>query len=623
MLGDVLDRAADGDEGVLYIHADGDRALRVLRRASHSRAEASGGPSGARFADGRSGRPADRASPEFHRHVLGVRTGRAGARAAGESYAPRPLNRRPAAAARRLGHLGRPVVVAERNRLSAIRNSAASMEFLVVAAVEDLETEIAGRRHRPEPDDVAVLMLTSGSTGAPKAVMLTHRNLLSRCAASRQMNGFTPRDVTLNWMPLDHVAGLIYFHVRDVYLACRQIHVPTGVILADPLKWLDELDRHRATITFAPNFAFALVNDREKEIGRRSWDLSCVRHVLNGAEAIVPRTARTFLRLLAAHGLPRESMRPAWGMSETSSGVIYGDRFSLDTTADDDPFVEVGRPIPGLSVRIVDADDRVLDQGQAGRLQVRGAVVTSGYFNAPELTRLAFTDHGWFKTGDLGTIRDGRVTVTGREKDVIIVNSVNYYCHAIEAAVEAVAGVETSFVAACPVRPPGANTDRLAVFFHASNRARARPAAADSRRGARPDRDRAGLPTAGASSGPAQDITRQDSTLGTVAAIPRRRVRPDHRAGRPAYRQRQHDSRMVLSENLASKRGNRRRRRSWPWRCGPCVFRRWDRLGAEVRQRLEHDGVRCCTVIPGDSFEQRSAGVSRSIRTSQTTTCGW
>jgi acyl-CoA synthetase (AMP-forming)/AMP-acid ligase II len=229
-------------------------------------------------------------------------------------------------------------------------------------------------------------------------------------------------------------------------------HVPSSVLLV--------------TVTFAPNFAFALVNDREREIAARSWDLSSVRFVLNGAEAIVARTARRFLTLLAPHRLAPTAMHPAWGMSETSSGTIYGDRFSLAATTDDDPFVEVGRPVPTLSMRIVDGDDRVVHEGVVGRLQVSGAVVTSGYFGSPELTRESFTTDGWFMTGDLGTIRDGRLTITGREKDVVIINSVNYYCHEIESVVEAIDGVETTLTAACPVRPDGANTDRLAIFFH-------------------------------------------------------------------------------------------------------------------------------------------------------------
>src|SRR4030095_164105 len=229
--------------------------------------------------------------------------------------------------------------------------------------------------------------------------------------------------------------------------------------------WLDCLDRYRATVTFAPNFAFALVNDRERDIAGRSWDLACVRFLLNGAEAIVARTARRFLTLLGPHGLSPTCMRPAWGLSETSSGVIYSDRFSLAPSSDEDAFVEVGRPIPTLSIRIVDASHQLVGEGVVGRLQVRGAVVTPGYFGSRELTAESFTADGWFKTGDLATIRDGRLTITGREKDVVIINSVNYYCHEIESAVEAVDGVEPTLTAGCPVRPTGGENHPLRVVI--------------------------------------------------------------------------------------------------------------------------------------------------------------
>ncbi|HEX7796548.1 MAG TPA: amino acid adenylation domain-containing protein [Vicinamibacterales bacterium] len=363
--------------------------------------------------------------------------------------------------------LGRAHIVTVREAVPSLLSAVErlSLPGARVHAIEDLRIDHEGQRAVVAPDDLALLMLTSGSTGTPKAVMLTHRNILSRTIGSRQLNQFSCDDVSVNWMPLDHVAGLIFFHIRDIVLGCRQVHLPTRWVLEDPLRWIDSLDRFRATVTFAPNFAFALVNDRAREIARRSWDLSRLRLVLNGAEAIVARTARTFLKLLGPHRLNPGCMCPAWGMSETSSGVIYGHGFSLDNSADDDPFVEVGRPIAGVSMRIVDVDDRILHEGTVGRLQVRGPVVMEGYLGSEDVTRESFTRDGWFKTGDLGLIRGGRLTITGREKDVVIVNSVNYYCHAIESAVEAIDGVETSFTAACAVRPEGSNTDRLAIFF--------------------------------------------------------------------------------------------------------------------------------------------------------------
>lgn len=335
---------------------------------------------------------------------------------------------------------------------------------LRVAAIEALRQCAPDRRpHEAAPDDVTLLLLTSGSTGQPKAVMQSHHSLLCRSIGTTQMNRFSSQDISLNWMPLDHVGGIVMFHLRDVYLGCQQMHAPIALVLSQPLQWLDWIEHYRATITWAPNFAYGLINDRAEALTQRRWDLSSMRFILNAGEAIVPKTARRFLQLLAPHGLPATCMHPAWGMSETSSAVTFSGSFSLAHTADEDTFTAVGAPIPGVSIRIVDAQGIPVPEGVIGSLQVTGEPVTSGYYQSPALNAEAFTADGWFQTGDLGMLRAGQLTITGREKDVIIINGINYYSHEIEASVEAVAGVEVSYTAACAVRDAGVDTDRLAI----------------------------------------------------------------------------------------------------------------------------------------------------------------
>lgn len=368
--------------------------------------------------------------------------------------------------------LDRPLILTQEALASAIHSLSEQLKpggFRIAVIDEFRCSEPAVAWHESQPDDLAIMLLTSGSTGLPKAVMQSHHALLSRAAGSSDLNAFSNQDVSLNWMPLDHVGGIVMFHVRDVFLACQQIQIPTDLILRDPLKWLDFIDRFRATLTWAPNFAFGLVNSNEQSMRGRRWDLSSMRFILNGGEAIVARTARRFLHLLQRYGLPTTSMHPAWGMSETSSGVTYSERFQLDSTGDDDPFVEVGAPIPGFSVRIVDVQDRLVNEAAIGRLQVKGPSVLSGYYQNPEADKEAFTADGWFTTGDLGFLRDGRLTITGREKNVIIINGINFHSHEIEATVEEIPGVTASFTAACAVRRAGSDTDSLAVFFHSSS----------------------------------------------------------------------------------------------------------------------------------------------------------
>ncbi len=367
--------------------------------------------------------------------------------------------------------LDRPIILTSAKLASSIRSLSTllNLTHLQVEVIEELKgCDLDQNWHESRATDLALLLLTSGSTGMPKAVMQSHDSLLSRCAGTIQMNDFSIQDVSLNWMPLDHVGGVVMFHLRDVYLGSQQIHAPTENILQEPLKWLDLIDNYKATITWAPNFAFALINDALSK-GHRThqWDLSSMRFILNAGEAIVAKTVRKFMALLVPYKLPATAMHPAWGMSETSSAVTFSKHFSIETTRDDDSFVEVGTCIPGFAMRIVDEQFQVVKEETIARLQVKGLSVTSGYFKNPVLNQEIFTDDGWFETGDLGFIHQGGLTITGRKKDVVIVNGINYYCHEIESVVEEIDQIEVSYTAASAVRE--GDTDKLAIFFHSKS----------------------------------------------------------------------------------------------------------------------------------------------------------
>lgn len=317
-------------------------------------------------------------------------------------------------------------------------------------------TQVAG------PQDTALLILTSGSTGNAKAVALTHGNLLASLPGKAERQALTAADVTLNWISFDHVAALIEAHLLPLYVGASQLHAPAAAILADPLVFLRLIDRHRVTMTFAPNFLLGQINLLIPETSER-FDLSSLRHVISGGEATPTQTGRRFLQLLAPHNLVRTSLWPAFGMTETCAGSVYSLEFpEADETHE---FATLGRPIAGLEVRIADEQDRALPEGAVGELQLRGPMIFSRYHNNPEATAAAFTKDGWFRSGDLGRLDEGRLGLVGRSKDSIIVSGVNYFSHELETVLGGLDGVDAAFVAAFPTRPEGAETEQLVVAF--------------------------------------------------------------------------------------------------------------------------------------------------------------
>ncbi len=368
--------------------------------------------------------------------------------------------------------LGNPVVLADQGSAlceNLVCNSSESdLHVIDIASIEsetpaDIATNI-------DPQAVALMVLTSGSTGAQKAVMLSHDNLVKRSEGSVHLNRFTKHEVSLNWMPLDHVGGIIYFHLRDVLLGCRQIQIASKCILENPILWLEIIDHYQVTVSWAPAFAYKLILEARDALSHKALDLSSVRYLFNGGEAVVAKSAREFLSLLAEYGLDKGVICPAYGMSETSSGVTYSHNFSLDTVSDNDQHVSLGRPIPGVEMRIVDNRGQLLTEGDVGNLEMRGTTITQGYYNSAELTADLFSEDGWLKTGDLGFILGGELYVTGRDKEILIINGKNISCHQIESPIEELEGVLKSFTAACAVKQDNANVDQYVLFFCPANK---------------------------------------------------------------------------------------------------------------------------------------------------------
>ncbi|MBW3655345.1 MAG: non-ribosomal peptide synthetase, partial [Gemmatimonadetes bacterium] len=336
-------------------------------------------------------------------------------------------------------------------------------EARVGSAAELAAHERDAAWHTSPPDGVAVLLLSSGTTGRPKLIQRTHANLLAICQATIAFSGFNQsRPTFLNWLPLDHNAGLTSC-LTLVAAGAYQIHLGTHDVLEDPERWLHALHRYRATHTGTTNYALALVNERLAAGGDRGWDLSHVERVTVTAEPVVARTVRAFVRNVSRYGLRPEALCTSYGMSEV--GAIARATAVRMGEGDADAFLAVGAPVPGISLRVVDAQGQFVQEGREGRIQVRGDTVTPGYSRDPDRTRESFSDDGWFDTGDAGFLRGGSLSITGREKDVLIINGLNISSQEIEAAVEEVDGVTRGCTAVCSVRLPGGETDAAAVFL--------------------------------------------------------------------------------------------------------------------------------------------------------------
>ncbi|HLL52073.1 MAG TPA: SDR family oxidoreductase, partial [Myxococcaceae bacterium] len=355
-----------------------------------------------------------------------------------------------------------------------------------VLAVNVLELHPpAAELHPAEPTDVVFFQLTSGSTGIPKCIQETHRGIIHHIHGSARFNGYTSEDVTLNWLPMDHVVPILTCHLKDTYLGLRQVHVRTPVVLADPLRWLELMERHRVTHSWSPNFGFKLVNDALAKAPGRSWDLSPLKLLMNAGEQVTVPVIDEFLRRTAPFGVREQVMQPAFGMAEVCTCMTYANDYAigkgarrvlksalggvLQDAGPDEPeaitFVDLGPPMPGVQIRITDGENRVVPERVIGRFQIKGNVTTPGYLHNDEANREAFVGDGWFNSGDLGFIRDGRLTITGREKEMIIVRGANFYCYELEDAVGSVEGVEPTFAAACAVDDPSTGSEGLALFF--------------------------------------------------------------------------------------------------------------------------------------------------------------
>jgi acyl-CoA synthetase (AMP-forming)/AMP-acid ligase II len=303
----------------------------------------------------------------------------------------------------------------------------------------------------PRPESIALLQYTSGSTGHPRAVMLTHANLLHQQGVLACALGSMPEDIAVSWLPLYHDMGLVGAVLQSVHAGGTCIMVAPLSFLQRPLRWLQAISQYRATVSMAPTFAYELCTRFGHRAEAAALDLSSWRAAICGGETVRPQALEAFADCFEAAGFNRRAILPAYGLAEATllatsvppgRGVrTYGAPGGAAGSLPRGGFACCGRSWLGQEIAIIDPETRrESPAGEVGEIWLRGPSVAIGYWNRPQESAETFQAHregeasgpGWLRTGDLGYLCEDGLVVTGRRKELIIVRGVNINPQALE-----------------------------------------------------------------------------------------------------------------------------------------------------------------------------------------------
>ena len=355
---------------------------------------------------------------------------------------------------------GASVAMASSHFLRFLREAAdgLGLAFVGMPAAFDELPERAVELRCSERTETAFLQYTSGSTSFPRGVVITQQAVLSNLAGVVNHGlDIRPDDRCVSWLPLYHDMGLVGCMLAPMATQRSIDYLDTRDFAMRPRRWLELMTRTRATISFSPPFGYELCAQRIRPEDVARYDLRAWRVAGIGAEPIRPELPDRFAKLLAPAGFDPRAFVPCYGMAESSLAISFSPLWQgvvvdwIDANhlaeqlrvrpADADSgratgFVRCGAPLPGHEVAIRDDQGKALPDLHVGRIKVRGPSVMSGYFGHPELTQQALSPDGWLDTGDVGYLVDGSIVVTGRHKDMIIINGRNIWPQDIEQIAE-------------------------------------------------------------------------------------------------------------------------------------------------------------------------------------------
>ena len=327
-------------------------------------------------------------------------------------------------------------------------------------------------------DDLATLMLTSGSTGVPKAVCLGHSQIISAVVGKLSLRELPVGKPFLNWIALDHVASVTEIHLTAMYLGVDQIHLHASDVISKPLEFLKVLSRYQVARTFAPNFFLAKLITAEKSEQRHGntgeLDLSNLTWLGSGGEANNVEICTAISELLVKHGAPANVIVPGFGMTETCAGAIYNLDCPRYDVLNQRAFTSLGKGFSGVEMRVtLPSDSKSVSLAmpdEPGNLEVRGPPVFGSYYNNNVATAEAFTCDSWFRTGDRATIDcKGNLSLIGRAKETMIINGVKHLPQDIETLLEQNLATRVTRVICFPYRAPQSQTEQICLAYVPGN----------------------------------------------------------------------------------------------------------------------------------------------------------